>query len=803
MKFIIIGITDSPEPSFTPEVREIISTGSVFSGGRRHHEIVAPLLPDGAEWIDITVPLDAVFGQYASRFTLHPSLSIIVFASGDPLFFGFANTIRREMPEAETVVYPAFNSLQMLAHRLVVPYHDMTIVSLTGRPWPEFDKALIEQAGKIGVLTDREHTPAAVAQRMLDYGYTAYQMSVGEHLGNRQLERVTTLSLEEAARQEFAMPNCVILTCKTGKSTDSKVFGIPDTAFTLLDGREKMITKMPIRLLTLQALELPRRHLFWDIGFCTGSVSIEARLQFPHLQVEAFEIRPECEAIIRENARRFGAPGINVHIGDFLESPLLSREGADLPDAIFIGGHGGRLKEIMAKAVTVLADDGVIVFNSVTSPKVPGNSRQLWDEACAALGLEQDPPQRIQLNDYNPIEILRCRKAPTVTCIGFGLAHQAEPAETVYAEICQALADAGIRQDNRVWASIDVKADEPFVALLREKGETVRFFTAGELAAVEVPNPSETVARHVGTPSVCEAAAILGSGGGRLLVEKIKGRNWTVAVGIGYKHLQAHPQPLPCRAGSGFVEIVGAGPGDPDLISVRGRKMLERADLILYAGSLVPKALTECHKPGAVVRSSADMNLEEQCALMKEHYDQGHFIVRLHTGDPCIFGAIQEQMAFFDREGMHYHITPGISSFLAAAAELRSQFTIPERTQTIILTRGEGRTPMPEKEQLHLLARSQSTMCIFLSAAIVDDVQRELLQEYPEDTPVAACYHLTWPDQRIYRGQLKDLARIVHENRLTLTTMLVVGEAIDNRQGLSRLYDKGFLHLFRHGGNEG
>ena len=148
---------------------------------------------------------------------------------------------------------------------------------------------------------------------------------------------------------------------------------------------------------------------------------------------------------------------------------------------------------------------------------------------------------------------------------------------------------------------------------------------------------------------------------------------------------------------------------------------------------------------------------------------------------------------------MKYHITPGISSFLAAAAELRSQFTIPERCQTIILTRGEGRTPMPEKEQLHLLARSQSTMCIFLSAAIVDDVQRELLKEYPEETPVAACYHLTWPDQRIYRGQLKDLARIVHDNHLTLTTMLVVGEAIDNRHGLSELYNAHFTHLFRNG----
>ena len=294
----------------------------------------------------------------------------------------------------------------------------------------------------------------------------------------------------------------------------------------------------------------------------------------------------------------------------------------------------------------------------------------------------------------------------------------------------------------------------------------------------------------MGTPSVCEAAAILGSNHGKLIVPKIKGKNFTVALAIDHQY-QRHQQ--------GHIEIVGAGPGDPDLVSVRGRKMLERADLILYAGSLVPRELTLCAKPGAVVRSSASMNLDEQCALMKEFYDQGKFIVRLHTGDPCIFGAIQEQMAFFDQHGMHYHITPGISSFLAAAAELRSQFTIPERTQTIILTRGEGRTPMPEKEQLHLLARSQSTMCIFLSAAIVDDVQRELLKEYPEDTPVAACYHLTWPDQRIYRGVLKDLAKIVHDNNLTLTTMLVVGEAIDNRKGLSELYNKHFTHLFRKG----
>ncbi|MCR5199339.1 MAG: precorrin-4 C(11)-methyltransferase [Prevotella sp.] len=390
----------------------------------------------------------------------------------------------------------------------------------------------------------------------------------------------------------------------------------------------------------------------------------------------------------------------------------------------------------------------------------------------------------IAVSPYNePAAILTLRYVPPVVTVGFGLAHQAQPVARIYDEMCQAMTDAGLLPCPRRWCTVDVKANEPFVDYLRQRGQTVDFFTAEELAQVSVPHPSTTVAKHVGTPSVSEAAAILGSCGGQLIVEKVKGSNWTLAVARPMAH----------------IEIVGAGPGDPDLISVRGRRFLEQADLILYAGSLVPKALTDCHKPGAVVRSSADMALEEQCQLMKEHYDQGHLIVRLHTGDPCIFGAIQEQMAFFDREGMHYHITPGISSFLAAAAELRSQFTIPERTQTIILTRGEGRTPMPEREKLHLLARSQSTMCIFLSAAIVDKVQAELLQEYPEDTPVAACYHLTWPDQHIYRGVLKDLAKIVHDNHLTLTTMLVVGEAIDNRHGLSELYNRHFTHLYRKG----
>ena len=341
--------------------------------------------------------------------------------------------------------------------------------------------------------------------------------------------------------------------------------------------------------------------------------------------------------------------------------------------------------------------------------------------------------------------------------------------------------------------TIDLKKCEPVLTLLAYGVMECPFhtYTSEELKDIPVPNPSEKVLEVTESPSVSEASAIYAAHGGPLLVEKQKadlgkGNEYTFAVAL---------DRAACR--KGHIEIVGAGPGDPDLISIRGRQMLEKADLILYAGSLVPKELTLCAKAGATVRSSADMNLEEQFALMKEFYDKGLFVVRLHTGDPCIYGAIQEQMNYFDQYGMDYHITPGISSFQAAAAALYSQFTIPEKVQTIILTRGEGRTPMPEKEQLHKLAQSQSTMCLFLSAGVVEKVQEELSRHYAPTTPVAACYKLTWKDERIYRGQLKDLAKIVKENHLTLTTLLVVGDAIDNRKGLSRLYADEFKHLFR------
>lgn len=382
---------------------------------------------------------------------------------------------------------------------------------------------------------------------------------------------------------------------------------------------------------------------------------------------------------------------------------------------------------------------------------------------------------------------------PKVLHLGIGCRKNCNP-EGISDYIARALSEKSIAKAAvKDISTIDIKKDEPLLAELQScfEGAEVHIYPAEELKNIEVANPSEKVREVTSVFGVAESTAIKSAGNGPLILEKQKG---ALSEGNDFTFAVASDKNATRQ---GHIEIVGAGPGDPDLVSVRGRQFLEAADLILYAGSLVPVELTCCAKQGAVVRSSASMDLEEQFALMKEFYDKGKLVVRLHTGDPCIYGAIQEQMAFFDEYGLSYHITPGISSFQAAAAALRSQFTVPEKVQTIILTRGEGRTPMPEKEKLHLLARSQSTMCIFLSAAIADDVQKELLEHYPPETPVAACYKLTWKDERIYRGQLQDLAKIIKANDLTLTTMIVVGESIDNRHGLSRLYSHEFKHLFR------
>ena len=371
------------------------------------------MLPEDAEWIDITVPLSNVFEQYKEIFLRHqtqttPSPSgegkgrgaeatLIIFASGDPLFYGFASTVMREMPDCNVKVFPSFNSLQMLAHRMCLPYQEMHVVSLTGRPWDRFDEALIRGYDLIGCLTDRNKTPGCIMQRMQDYGYDDYIMTVGENLGNEERERVSAF---ESGRI-YDNPNCIILQRRNVSRLAKKALGIPEAEFHLLDGRAKMITKMPIRLLTLSMLDLHEKRSFWDVGFCTGSVSIEAKLQFPHLKVTAFEIREEGRDLMEKNSRKFGAPGIETVIGDFLGADL---EQYERPDAVFIGGHGGKLKEMIARLHEVLLPGGCIVFNSVSE-----SSKELFLESIEAVGMKLIHCSRIALDNHNPINIMKAQ----------------------------------------------------------------------------------------------------------------------------------------------------------------------------------------------------------------------------------------------------------------------------------------------------------------------------------------------------------------------------------------------------------
>ncbi|MFI3289535.1 MAG: precorrin-6y C5,15-methyltransferase (decarboxylating) subunit CbiE [Rikenellaceae bacterium] len=394
MKFYIIGIDDNSQPRFSSEVESIIYSGKVFSGGLRHHQIVEDLLPKGAEWINITPPMDSLMERYRSYD------EVVVFASGDPLFYGFAQTIQRLIPDAEVVTFPYFNSLQQLAHSLTIPYQDMHVVSLTGRAWHRFDEALIRGYEMIGVLTDnREHTPRKIAQRMVDYGYDNYSVSVGELLGNCEKERVQRLSVAQVAECDFAYPNNMILQQTTPRK---RYFGIPDREFKLLDGREKMITKRMIRLATLSQLNLAESENFWDVGFCTGSISIEAKMQFPNLHINAFEIREKCDQIIEENMRHLGTPGIDYRVGDFLLAEL---ENLQSPDSVFIGGHGGKLHEIVERIAPRLKVGGVVAMNSVSQA-----SYDLFHAAATAQSLKIEDEITITLDSFNQITILKATK---------------------------------------------------------------------------------------------------------------------------------------------------------------------------------------------------------------------------------------------------------------------------------------------------------------------------------------------------------------------------------------------------------
>ncbi|WP_127135220.1 precorrin-4 C(11)-methyltransferase [Veillonella sp. 3913] len=246
------------------------------------------------------------------------------------------------------------------------------------------------------------------------------------------------------------------------------------------------------------------------------------------------------------------------------------------------------------------------------------------------------------------------------------------------------------------------------------------------------------------------------------------------------------------------VHIVGAGPGDPELITRKGYRLVQEADVVIYAGSLVNPAILEACKEGCEIHNSASMSLDDVLAVTKARVAEGKTVVRLHTGDPAIYGAIQEQMDALKEMGITYDVTPGVSSFLATAAALQQEYTLPNVTQTVIITRMEGRTPMPEKEKLSMLASHGATMCIFLSVQMIDKVAVELIEGgYDKTTPVAIVVKASWPDQRIIRGTLETIADVVAEEGVIRQAMIVVSRVLDTDYELSKLYDKGFAHMYR------
>ena len=247
------------------------------------------------------------------------------------------------------------------------------------------------------------------------------------------------------------------------------------------------------------------------------------------------------------------------------------------------------------------------------------------------------------------------------------------------------------------------------------------------------------------------------------------------------------------------VYFVGAGPGEPDLLTVKGERLLKNCRVCIYAGSLVSPAVLGLIPPDAEKYNSAERSLEDIVSIYRQAKQKGLDVIRLHSGDPSIYGAIREQMDPLDRLGIEYEVVPGISSFQASAAALRTELTAPEIAQTIILTRSSGRTPLPPEQELERLARTKATLCIFLSGDKTEEIAKELAPFYGKDCPAAVVYHASWPDQKIVEGSLEEIGAKAQEAGIGDTSMIVVGRALSRNLPASKLYDPGFSHKFRKG----
>ena len=436
---------------------------------------------------------------------------------------------------------------------------------------------------------------------------------------------------------------------------------------------------------------------------------------------------------------------------------------------------------------------------------------------------------------------------PRSVVVGIG-AEKGVPAADFEAAMCDILQGFGLTPESiRAVATLDRRAaEEGFGVWAAQHEWPVLAYTAEQLATIQaMPNPSAIVAQAIEASGVCEPAAMLASGSRTLLVSKQKHGRVTMAIAqctdssatlldsssdtgreIGHSQTRVSEGQMATARGQGTlvtapdsggpseeasepdtptdqpshkVLFIGAGPGDAELLTLKGAKALATADVVVYAGSLVPRGVLQHVRRGALIHNSATLTLEEIHRLLTEAYRAGHQVVRLHSGDPSIYGAITEQMALLDEEQIPYEIVPGVSSFQAVAARLGIEYTQPGVVQTLILTRPGGRTGMPENESLVALARHGVTLCVFLGASLVAEVQEALLTSYPPTTPVAVAYRATWPDEELTTGTLADLVQMVQGPRYDRTTLIIVGPSLQRQGKRSHLYDPSYQHRFRPG----
>ncbi|NSL87097.1 precorrin-6y C5,15-methyltransferase (decarboxylating) subunit CbiE [Chitinophaga sp. Mgbs1] len=394
-EYLVIGVANHTDTCCSAEAITLLPQYPVFSGGERHYALVKHLLPAAHTWITIRGNMPDLFAQYALV-----EGPLVIFASGDPLFYGMVQTIYKYDPAAHVKVYPQFNSIQRLCAKTGQPYEKVRNTSVHGRSWQELDTALKGEP-LISILTDNTRSPQTIAQWLLEYGFNHYEMWVGEDLDGAA-ESIFRLSLTEAATREFHTLNCVLM--KQISRPAQPGLGIDDHLFAGLPGRPNMITKKAVRLLAISRLQLHQAKACWDIGFCTGAVAIEIKRCYPQTDVWAFEKRPECEDILRQNTRQLSAPGIHCIMGDFYEQEHAS---FPAPDAVFIGGHGNRLPELMQIIHTCMRAGGIIVMNAVLE-----SSAEQFITMAAQLGWELQPEEVLQINEHNPIRVLTAiRKA--------------------------------------------------------------------------------------------------------------------------------------------------------------------------------------------------------------------------------------------------------------------------------------------------------------------------------------------------------------------------------------------------------